>query len=106
MTNDTTAQNGAAMPSDTEILALACELGIRTRTGAGAIKLTRATLARWGAPQQSEPVRVPLTEEQLRTMWRSSNFRGNGGQIDWFIEGFRSAEQTHGITGKAEGSQQ
>ena len=44
-------------------------------------------------------VREPLTEEQIRSMWRSSKFRGNGGQADWFCEGMRAAEAHHGITG-------
>jgi hypothetical protein len=47
----------------------------------------------------SPPKRQPLTDEQRRKMWRESDFRGNGGQIDWFIEGTRAAETAHGITG-------
>ena len=42
---------------------------------------------------------VPLTDEQIRSMWKSSEFRGNGGQVDWFCEGIRAAEARHGITG-------
>jgi len=42
---------------------------------------------------------VPLTDEQIRSMWLSSEFRGNGGQVDWFCEGIRAAEAHHGITG-------
>ena len=42
---------------------------------------------------------VPLTDEQIRSMWKSSEFRGNGGQADWFCEGIRAAEAHHGITG-------
>jgi len=42
---------------------------------------------------------VPLTDEQIRSMWKSSEFRGNGGQVDWFCEGIRAAEAHHGITG-------
>lgn len=43
----------------------------------------------------------PLTDEQRRQIWRDSQFRGNGGQIDWFIEGTRAAERAHGIGGEA-----
>lgn len=42
---------------------------------------------------------VPLTDEQIWSMWMSSEFRGNGGQADWFCEGIRAAEARHGITG-------
>ena len=42
---------------------------------------------------------VPLTDEQIRSKWMSSEFRGNGGQVDWFCEGIRAAEAHHGITG-------
>ena len=42
---------------------------------------------------------VPLTDKQILSMWRSSKFRGNGGQADWFCEGIRAAEAHHGITG-------
>jgi len=42
---------------------------------------------------------VPLTDEQIRSMWKSSEFRGNGGQVDWFCEGIRAAEAHHRITG-------
>ena len=44
-----------------------------------------------------QPPRQPLTDEQRRQIWRDSPFRGNGGQIDWFIEGTRAAEIAHGI---------
>ena len=44
-------------------------------------------------------VREPLTDKQILSMWRSSKFRGNGGQADWFCEGIRAAEAHHGITG-------
>ena len=50
------------------------------------------------AASPAAPV-VPLTDEQIRTMWKSSEFRGNGGQVDWFCEGIRAAEAHHGITG-------
>jgi len=50
------------------------------------------------APAPAAPV-VPLTDEQIRSMWLSSEFRGNGGQVDWFCEGIRAAEAHHGITG-------
>ncbi|WP_158534266.1 hypothetical protein [Paracidovorax avenae] len=64
-----------------------------------ALSFARAVLARWGAPAASgEPVaRKPLTDEQRRQMWRTSSFRGTGGQLDWFVEGTRAAEQYHGI---------
>ena len=41
--------------------------------------------------------RKPLTDEQRMNMWRTTEFRGNGGQVDWFIEGTRAAEAAHGI---------
>jgi hypothetical protein len=41
----------------------------------------------YAAPQ---PRREPLTDEELRQLWRDSPFRGNGGQIDWFMEGARA----------------
>jgi len=44
-------------------------------------------------------VREPLTDEQILSMWKSSEFRGKGGQADWFCEGIRAAEAHHGITG-------
>ena len=50
------------------------------------------------APAPAAPV-VPLTDKQILSMWRSSKFRGNGGQADWFCEGIRAAEAHHGITG-------
>ena len=43
----------------------------------------------------------PLTDEQRMEMWRTTKFRGNGGQVDWFIEGTRAAEAAHGIKGDA-----
>ena len=55
------------------------------------------------APAPAAPaapvVREPLTDEQIWSMWMSSEFRGNGGQADWFCEGIRAAEAHHGITG-------
>lgn len=44
-----------------------------------------------------QPAQQPLTDAQRRQIWRDSPFRGNGGQIDWFIEGTRAAEIAHGI---------
>lgn len=49
------------------------------------------------AHPQAQVERKPLSDEQRRQMWRNSEFRGNGGQIDWFIEGTRAAERYHGI---------
>jgi hypothetical protein len=46
------------------------------------------------------PRREPLTEAQALSLWRTSEFRGNGGQADWFAEGIRAAEKHHGITGE------
>ena len=43
------------------------------------------------APQQA------LEDDEVRRMWRGSEFRGNGGQIDWFTEGVRAGERAHGI---------
>lgn len=48
----------------------------------------------------SPPASKPLTDEQRMEMWRTTKFRGNGGQVDWFIEGTRAAEAAHGITGE------
>ena len=39
----------------------------------------------------------PLTDDEVLKMWRVSNFRGSGGQADWFAEGIRAAERAHGI---------
>jgi len=50
------------------------------------------------AASPAAPV-VPLTDTQILSMWKSSEFRGNGGQADWFCEGIRAAEAHHGITG-------
>lgn len=45
-------------------------------------------------PYTTPPQRtwVGLTDEQRMEMWRTTKFRGNGGQVDWFIEGTRAAE--------------
>ena len=48
-------------PSDADIVALAISDGIKVRTGAGAVRLVRAALAKWGTPQPV--VREPLTCE-------------------------------------------
>lgn len=40
---------------------------------------------------------TPLTDDERRKLWRESHFRGNGGQIDWFIEGTKAAERWHRI---------
>ena len=48
-------------PSDADIVALAISEGIKLRTGAGVVRLARAVLAKWGAPQPV--VREPLTCE-------------------------------------------
>ena len=42
-------------------------------------------------------MRQPLTDDAVLKMWRLSNFRGSGGQADWFAEGIRAAERAHGI---------
>jgi hypothetical protein len=31
-------------------------------------------------------------------MWIATDFRGNGGQIDWFVAGIRAAEAAQRIT--------
>ena len=38
-------------PSDADIVALAISEGIKVRTGAGAVRIVRAALAKWGTPQ-------------------------------------------------------
>ena len=38
-------------PSDADIVALAISEGIKLRTGAGVVRLARAVLAKWAAPQ-------------------------------------------------------
>jgi hypothetical protein len=48
-------------------------------------------------PAQTPQRREPLTDEQRKELWRSSDFRGNGGQADWFDAGIRAAELAHGI---------
>lgn len=42
----------------------------------------------------------PLTDEQKRDMWKRSDFRGSGGQYEWYLQGIEEAERAHGITGK------
>ena len=39
----------------------------------------------------------PLTDDQVLKMWRASDFRGSGGQADWFAEGVRAGERAHGM---------
>jgi hypothetical protein len=34
-------------------------------------------------------------------MWSETDFRGSGGQYDWFVEGIRAAEAAYGIKGEA-----
>ena len=63
------------------------------------IELSRA-LAHQAEPVVERPQRRSLTDEERRAMWQASDFRGNGGQRDWFIEGIRAAEVAHGITKK------
>ena len=41
--------------------------------------------------------REPMTDDEVLKMWRASDFRGSGGQADWFAEGIRAAERAHGI---------
>ena len=48
----------------------------------------------YAAPQ---PTQQPLTVEHRQEMWRDTNFRGNGGQQDWYFEGIRAAEAAHNI---------
>jgi hypothetical protein len=45
--------------------------------------------------------RKPLTDEERFKMWSETDFRGSGGQYDWFVEGIRAAEAAHGIKGEA-----
>lgn len=45
------------------------------------------------------PTRRPLTDEEADALWRTTSFRGNGGQRCWFVEGIRVAERAHKITG-------
>lgn len=66
MTNDTTPQ-GAATPSDEEIMAWAMEHqtdAIKILRGSGFVRVARAVLARWGAPQAALQKRVPLTDAE------------------------------------------
>ena len=51
-------------PSDEDIVALAISEGIKLRTGAGVVKLARAVLAKWGAPQPV--VREPLSDDVVK----------------------------------------
>ena len=50
---------------------------------------------------QALPQRKPLTDEERFKMWSETDFRGSGGQYDWFVEGIRAAEAAHGIKGEA-----
>lgn len=43
--------------------------------------------------QKAHPAPAPLSDEQLYDLWFKSEFRGSGGQADWFREGFRAAER-------------
>lgn len=43
------------------------------------------------------PALVPLTPDQRADLWRTTPFRGSGGQFDWFIDGVCAAERHHGI---------
>ena len=68
------------------------------------IRLDHGSLLYAAPPVAPAPVvREPLTDKQILSMWRSSKFRGNGGQADWFCEGIRAAEAHHGITGGGNG---
>ena len=48
-------------PTPADIVALAISEGIKVRTGAGAVRLVRAALAKWGSPQ---PAPAPLSERE------------------------------------------
>ena len=53
------------------------------------------------APEAPQPAkREPLTDEEIRHLWRDTPFKGNGGQHDWFMHGFRLAERYYGIGGQ------
>ena len=56
-------------PSDAEIVALAISEGIKVRTGAGAMRLVRAALAKWGTPQ-------PVVREPLTCEWTHNDVDG------------------------------
>lgn len=49
------------------------------------------------AAERERCAKLPLTDDEVLKMWRLSNFRGSGGQADWFAEGIRAAERAHGI---------
>jgi hypothetical protein len=66
--------------------------------GGGKVALCKCLCA---TPSPAAQPAVPLTDEQRMELWRTTEFRGNGGQIDWFIEGTRAAEAAHGITAAA-----
>ena len=88
-------------PSDADIVALAISEGIKLRTGAGVVRVTRAALATWGTPQ---PVaREPLTENQVSGLAESAGYwHGDMSRAD-FINGIRYAEAAHGIKGGQHG---
>ncbi len=85
-------------PSDAEIIMLAVELGVSVRTGKGAVKLTRAGLAKWG---QSAQAADPLTYEQILALWSGEDQRGlrpvlGSKKVLAFA---RAIEAAHGIRG-------
>lgn len=118
-------------PTDDEIAFFARAEGIKVRTGAGAVKLVRAALAKWcNQAQAEEPVaysigntlkwhegkgltnaqlfaapqpvaREPLTDEQIDTAWRSVDYKQ---PYDSFrIAVARAIEAAHGIKGGQHG---
>ena len=54
-------------PSDAEIIMLDVESGVSVRTGKGAVKLTRAGLAKWGqpAPQPSHVAQAAVPADLI-----------------------------------------
>ena len=74
-----------------------------------AVAVTQGEITHWmplpAAPGEAAPtaapaqVPQPLSDDEVLKLWRESDFRGSGGQADWFAEGIRAAERTHGITG-------
>jgi hypothetical protein len=59
------------------------------------LAFARHVLALQAAP--AAPALVPLTPDQRADLWRTTPFRGSGGQFDWFIDGVCAAERHHGI---------
>ena len=82
-------------PSDAEIVALAISEGIKVRTGAGAVRLIRAVLAKWGTPQ---PVTLGFTIENRAgidvLVWKDGGVPTSNKRRGCYVEIARSSTTT------------